>query len=101
MKQKLRKSLTLFVCTVVLTVSPVFAANLPEQLVPVGRAVGIRLHTDGVLVAEVGSVETEHGKVSPAEQAGLKTGDLILNYPAGLKGSEFVAYAEYVQGKSN
>lgn len=31
----------------------------------------------------------------------LKTGDLILNYPAGLKGSEFVAYAEYVQGKSN
>ena len=31
----------------------------------------------------------------------LKTRDLVLNHPSGLRGSEFVVYAEYVQHKSN
>ena len=46
------------------------AAAMPQTLVAVGRTVGIRLETDGILVAEL-----EPG--GPAEQAGLRSGDVI------------------------
>ena len=55
-----------------LTVSA-FAAE-PEALVPVGRTVGLELETDGIYV-----VSFEDGaEPSPAEAAGLRTGDRIL-----------------------
>lgn len=46
------------------------AAAMPQTLVAVGRTVGIRLETDGILVAEL-----ERG--GPAQQAGLRPGDVI------------------------
>ena len=48
-----------------------------EQLIPVGEPVGIRMEVEGVLVAGTGTVETEHGAASPAEEAGIRAGDLI------------------------
>ena len=45
------------------------------DLVPVGRAVGIDVTIDGVMVAGVSEVETENGKVSPAGQAGVLPGE--------------------------
>ena len=47
----------------------------PRELVPVGKAVGVKLFADGVLV-----VGLSDGKetASPAKQSGLKEGDLIL-----------------------
>lgn len=53
---------------------PVQAA---ESLVPMGRAVGIELETDGVMVAGLNEVEGENGRASPAAQAGLLAGDVI------------------------
>lgn len=47
------------------------SAALPERLVPVGRTVGIRLESDGLVVVGFGE---EH---SPAQDAGLKIGDTI------------------------
>lgn len=48
-----------------------------EALVPMGRAVGIRLETEGVTVVGFSEVETSQGAVSPASDAGLKSGDVI------------------------
>ena len=53
------------------------AAAFAESLVPGGGAVGIRMTTDGVVVAGVSEVETPNGKRSPAAEAGLKKGDVI------------------------
>lgn len=49
-----------------------------QDLIPVGRAAGIKLHADGVMIASLDPVPTAIGPVSPAEQAGLQPGDVIL-----------------------
>ena len=49
-----------------------------QSLIPVGRAAGIKLHADGVMIASVDPVTTAVGQVSPAEAAGLQPGDVIL-----------------------
>ncbi len=46
-----------------------------QLLVPVGKAIGVKLFAEGVLV--VGLSENE-GAVSPAKKSGMKAGDLIL-----------------------
>ena len=48
-----------------------------ETLVPMGRAVGIELSADGVMVAGFNDVQTPEGTRSPAAEAGIRTGDLI------------------------
>lgn len=55
-------------------ITPAFA----EELIVGGQAVGIQISTEGVLVAGLNEVETEAGSISPAEDAGVKQGDLIL-----------------------
>lgn len=47
------------------------------DVIPSGNTVGIRIETDGVLVVELGEVETESGKKAPAVDAGVKVGDII------------------------
>ena len=47
-----------------------------RQLIPMGKAVGIKLFADGVLV--VATSDLNAGERSPAEDCGLKEGDLIL-----------------------
>ena len=57
--------------------APAFAAGTERRsLVPVGKAVGIKLFSDGVMV--VGLAESTAGGPSPAAQAGLAEGDRIL-----------------------
>jgi len=53
---------------------PAFA----EELIVGGQAVGIQISTEGVLVAGLSDVETEDGTASPAKDAGVKQGDLII-----------------------
>lgn len=54
------------------------ARAAPETVVPVGRAAGIRLTADGVMVVRLSGVQTSVGMVYPAKQAGLREGDMIL-----------------------
>ncbi len=51
----------------------------PEYyVIPSGETIGIKMHTDGVLVLGSGNVTDKSGKVfSPAKDAGLKKGDRI------------------------
>lgn len=53
---------------------PAFA----EELIVGGQAVGIQISTEGVLVAGLSDVETVDGSASPARDAGIKQGDLII-----------------------
>lgn len=74
MKKILLSSLFSLMLATVFTV-PAFA----EELIVGGHPVGIQLSTEGVLVAGVNEVETIEGTASPAEDAGIKPGDIIVS----------------------
>ena len=61
-----------------LLLSPAAAEEPPRRLVPVGAAIGVHLETDGLLVIGMSELETESGSRSPAFEAGIRSGDLIL-----------------------
>ncbi len=56
----------------------------PQQLLVMGRTVGIKMFSDGVLVVGQSGVDTASGKREPAKNAGIKTGDIITH----LEGNE-------------
>ncbi|MBQ7598225.1 MAG: SpoIVB peptidase [Clostridia bacterium] len=43
-----------------------------------GEVFGLRMYTSGVVIVSTDSVDTPQGNVSPADRAGLKKGDIIL-----------------------
>ena len=49
-----------------------------QELVAGGQVVGIQIKTDGIIVAGLAPVETAEGRCSPAADAGLQQGDLIM-----------------------
>jgi len=52
---------------------------LPEKrLMPGGHSIGIKLHSDGVLVVGHHLVRGENGSASPAKDAGIEMGDVII-----------------------
>ena len=55
------------------------AAAVGERVIPVGKAVGIKLFSDGVLVVGLSAVETQAGSRSPGRDCGLKEGDVITH----------------------
>ena len=44
-----------------------------------GVPFGMKIYTEGVLVIKITEVETENGKIKPAKNGGIKTGDYILS----------------------
>ena len=61
-----------------LCVTPAWAQESEQTLIPLGKAVGIKLFADGVLIVETSELERNGETVSPAEDCGLQEGDLIL-----------------------
>lgn len=55
------------------------AASSAQTVIPMGRAVGIKLFSDGVLVVGLSEIPTEAGKAAPAKDCGLKEGDIITH----------------------
>jgi stage IV sporulation protein B len=55
-----------------------------STVIPVGKAVGIKLFSDGVLVVGLSPVETASGASYPGRDCGLKAGDVITH----INGSE-------------
>lgn len=49
------------------------------KVIPGGQSIGVKLNTLGVLVVGYHLVETENGKKSPGELAGIQVGDIITN----------------------
>ena len=65
------------VLTMGATATAAFASA--PAVIPVGRAVGIKLFSDGVVVVGTSEVTTESGSVNPAKDCGLKEGDIITH----------------------
>lgn len=64
---------------ILLTFSSHSVAFGATELIPVGRTVGVTLDMKGVTVVDTTDVEGENGqRTSPAEEAGLLSGDVIL-----------------------
>jgi stage IV sporulation protein B len=57
-------------------------ASSPRKVIPVGRAVGLKLFSDGVMVVGFSQVPAEGGSVTPAKSCGLKEGDVITHINA-------------------
>lgn len=55
------------------------ASESTRQIVPLGRAVGIKLFSDGVVVVGMSPIDTEEGQLEPARDAGLKVGDIVTH----------------------
>ena len=62
-----------------------------SEVVPGGGIFGLRLYTAGVIVVETETIETDQGRVSPAKQAGLQPGDVILS----LNGEAVRSHAQF------
>ncbi len=56
---------------------PALAAEMPDELVPVGEAVGISVRTRGVMVSELSEFDKDGHVSAPARDAGLLPGDVI------------------------
>ena len=67
----------------VLTLWPAAIAQAKAAtVVPVGRAVGIKLFSDGVVVVGTSEIATDAGNVNPAKACGLREGDIITHINA-------------------
>jgi len=70
--------------------SPALAAEVPamtgaretRMVVPVGRAVGIKLFSDGVMVVGFSQIPAADGQAIPAKECGLREGDIITHINA-------------------
>ena len=65
------------------------------RVVPLGTAFGIKLFTDGVIVASLSQISTEEGPSCPAEEAGLRPGDYLLEAD-GMAIQNNTALAAYI-----
>ncbi|MDR0293443.1 MAG: SpoIVB peptidase [Oscillospiraceae bacterium] len=78
----MRKFLSFILCFGLLLPAPALAAQqpgLPGTVVPGGHTLGVKLFTDGLLVVGMAPVQTGDGTVSPAQDAGIVSGDMITH----------------------
>ncbi|MBS4215734.1 SpoIVB peptidase [Neobacillus rhizophilus] len=66
------------------------------RVIPGGQSIGVKLNTVGVLVVGHHQVNTENGKKSPGEIAGIKVGDIITEIN-GNKIEKMADVAPFVQ----
>lgn len=57
---------------------PAVSHEVPGKVVPLGSVFGIKLFTDGVIVASLSDIYTENGVCCPAADAGVQPGDYLL-----------------------
>ncbi len=71
-------TLALFLCfSVNAATAEAFDLLDSEQVYLGGQPFGVKLHTDGVIVIGINDIESFGGTVCPAEEAGIKVGDII------------------------
>ncbi len=60
------------------TALPASSQDSPGKVIPLGTVFGIKLFTDGVIVASLSDIYTENGVACPAADAGIQPGDYLL-----------------------
>lgn len=73
-----------------------------ERVVLCGTPFGIRMFTNGVMVVDLAEIFTETGPTHPAEEAGIKIGDIIvsINGTAVNENEEIAEYCKSSGGES-
>lgn len=61
------------------TAAQVSSTGIGRSVIPMGKAVGIKLFSDGVLVVGLSAVDTDEGTCYPGRDCGLKEGDVITH----------------------
>lgn len=74
-KRGIRRPTALFLSLLLCSALVVPAQASSRALIPLGKAVGIKLFSDGAMVVSVSGLD---GTASPAEGCGLREGDLLL-----------------------
>jgi stage IV sporulation protein B len=74
---KMKKTILTTLCSLVF-ISCLSVPAYAQELLVGGQVVGIQMSTKGVLVAGLSEVETAQGSETPAQDAGVKQGDIIL-----------------------
>lgn len=67
------------ILVLVLLLLPATAHACAATVIPVGRAVGIKLFSDGVIVVGTSEICTAEGVINPAKDCGLREGDIITH----------------------
>ncbi len=94
------------VTVVALKIFPVKDARLAvakrQYVIAGGNIFGVKLYTEGVIVVGLDDVATKSGNVSPAAEAGLKAGDVIVSVNGEKLDStdEFSRLVEASSGKA-
>ena len=60
------------------TALPTTDQSSSKKVIPLGTVFGIKLFTDGVIVASLSDIYTESGVCCPAAEAGIQPGDYLL-----------------------
>lgn len=76
--KKYKRTAAAVLLTICLLCRPVFADWEQIRLVPAGETIGIHVDASGLLVVGISEVETEDGLRSPAWDAGIRVGDILL-----------------------
>lgn len=82
------------ICASLLIVSLLSPPGLAvRMLIPCGMPTGVRMTAKGVVVCGMNDISSAAGKVCPAEEAGLRTGDILYS----VNGTEISSGEEFAQ----
>lgn len=80
MQKNIKKHAIAAILVVLMTFSAAPAASAAgRELIPMGNTVGIQMSTDGVVVVGLTMSEDDAGGASPAGEAGIRPGDVIIS----------------------
>lgn len=76
--KNLKKYLSLALSLSMFSISAI-AANIPTQVVPIGRSVGIKMLSNSAIVVKLSEINSANGLISPGVKAGIIPGDVIAS----------------------
>ena len=76
--KKYRRTFAALLLTICLLCRPAFADWEQTRLVPAGETIGIHVDASGLIVVGISEIETSAGRRSPAWDAGIRIGDILL-----------------------
>ena len=96
--QRTRKALGTGLLMICMLSPPALAVRM---VIPSGMPTGVRMTAKGVVVCGMTEVQSAAGAVCPAEQAGLRTGDILrtVNGMAISSGEDFAEIVQQTGGK--
>lgn len=74
--KNLKKYLSIALSLSIFSISAL-AAEIPKEVVPIGRSVGIKMLSNSAIVVKLSEINSYDGLISPGIKAGIRPGDVI------------------------